>query len=148
MGSLDLKFAKPGIRVSRAAASLPAATASPLFNIENGFILLTSIFGVVTTVIQTQANNTKLVANPDSGTDTDLCAVLNISADAVGTVYAITGTVGDAMLGAGWAEKNMVAPLIIPPGTIDLSCAATNTGAIRWVLHYLPLESGAYVSAA
>lgn len=148
MGSYDPIFVRPGIRVSRAAAALPASTAAPLFTVTNGAILMTSIFGVVTTAIQNQANNTKLVANPTTGTDTDLCAVLNIANDGVGVVYTITGTVGDAMLGAGWAEKNMVAAQIILPGTIDLSCSATNTGAVRWVMHYLPLESGAYVSAA
>lgn len=148
MGSYEPIFIRPGIRVSRDAASLPASTASALFTVTNGAILMTSIFGVVTTAIQNQANNAKLVANPTTGTDTDLCAVLNIANDAIGTVYTITGTVGDAMLGAGWAEKNMAATQIILPGTIDLSCSATNTGAVRWVMHYLPLESGAYVSAA
>lgn len=148
MGSLDMRFARPGLRVVRPTASLPQTTQSALFTVSNGMILLTSIVGVVTTVIQTQANNTKLVANPTSGTDVDLCAVLNISADAVGDIYTITGVLSDAMVGAGVAAAAMAKPIIVPAGTIDLSCAASNTGAIRWVLHYLPLEAGASVAAA
>lgn len=149
MGNLDLKFAKPGLRVARPAAALPQTAQSALFTVSNGFIMLTSIFGVVTTVIQTQACNTKLVSNPTaSSTDVDLCAVLNISADAVGDIYTITGTLSDAMVGAGCTAAAMAKPIIIAPGTIELSTAASNTGAIRWVLHYLPLEAGATVAVA
>lgn len=137
-----------GNRVHRAAANLPQTAAAPLFTITGGRILLTSIVGEVTTVIQTQANNTKLVANPTVGSDMDLCAVLNISADAVGDVYSITGTLSDAMVGAGVAVAAMAKGIIIPIGTIDLNCAASNTGQIKWTMHYVPIDEGASVAAA
>src|SRR6185312_4831208 len=87
-----------GILVNRATASLPATTTASLFTISTGRILLTSIVGEVTTVIQTQADNTKLQFDPtDAGATQDLCAVLDITADAVGTMYSITGTPGTAM---------------------------------------------------
>lgn len=132
----------------RVAATLPATEATPYFTVT-GKILLLDIVGEVTTIIQTQANNTKLVANPTVGDDVDLCAVLDISADAVGTIYHITGTLANAMVattsGAGVAQA---APLIVAAGSIDLNCAATNTGASKWLVRYQPLEVGARVFSA
>lgn len=137
-----------GIQVERATQALPAATVqTPLFTISVGRVAFW-ILGEVTTVIQTQANNTKLIHNPTVGTDQDLCAVLSITADEVGTLYTITGTFADAMIGSGMAARLSATPVIAKPGTIDLLCAATNTGAVKWTLFYLPLDLSAAVVAA
>jgi len=141
-----------GILVNRATASLPATTTASLFTISTGRILLTSIVGEVTTVIQTQADNTKLQFDPtDAGATQDLCAVLDITADAVGTMYSITGTPGTAMqdsLNFVSADKMLARPMILKPGAILLNCAATNTGAVKWSLTYVPIDQGAAVAAA
>jgi hypothetical protein len=138
-----------GISVTRATAALPQTTQSPLFTIAGGLVAVTSILGVVTTAIQAQANNTKLVGNPTAGTDVDLCAVLSITGKEVGTVFGITGLFSDAMVGAnagaGVLPRNAVA---LNTGTLDLSCAASNTGSVRWVLTYVPIDTGATVVAA
>jgi len=136
-----------GKRVTRDTATLPAGVATPYFTVTGGPILLVQIYGVVTTIVQTQACNAKLIANPTTGSDVDLCAVLNITAAAAGSFFTITGTVADALLNLV-AVKAMVTPLIIPVGSIDLSMSATNTGATRWVAHYLPLESTSVLAAA
>lgn len=138
-----------GTRVSRATAALPQTTQSALFAVTGGRVLITSIVGQVTTVIQTQANATKLVANPTTGTDVDLCATLDITADQVGCLYGITGTLATAMVGAN-AGATVVPTnaVVVPVGTIDLSCAASNTGAVKWDLTYIPLDDGAAVTAA
>ena len=134
--------------VTRATAALPQTAAGALFTVT-GKILVVDIIGEVTTVIQTQANNTKLVANPTVGADVDMCAVLDISADAVGSTMNITGTLANAMVnvpgGAGVAQAGRQ---IIHGGTIDLNCAASNTGAIKWTLHWIPIEEDADVVAA
>lgn len=39
-------------------------------------------------------------------------------------------------------------PVVVPAGTIDLDCAASNTGSVKWSLFYWPLDPGAYVTAA
>lgn len=138
-----------GVRVNRATAALPQTTQSALFTVATGRILLTSIVGQVTTVIQTQANNTKIVSNPTTGSDVDLCAVLDITADQVGCLYGITGLFSDAMVGANAGAT--VVPrnaVVIPVGTIDLSCAASNTGSVKWSITYVPLDDGASVTAA
>lgn len=138
-----------GTRVDRATAALPQTAAAALFTVTGGRVAIMGILGEVTTVIQTQANNTKLVANPTAGTSVDLCAVLNISADEVGCLYGVTGTVGDALIGvnAGYAPLP-ARPLVVAAGTIDLDCAASNTGSVKWSIWYAPLDDGAVVTAA
>jgi len=137
-----------GEKVERAAAGLPASTAGALFNIIGGRVAITQIIGEVTTVIQTQANNTKLTGNPTTGTAVDICAVLNITADEVGCLYGITGLNTDALIGinAG-ALPAQTRDVILNVGTLDLDCAATNTGEVAWTIFYTPIDDGAYVTA-
>ena len=145
----QLRTIRFGIKVDRATASLPQTTQSALFTVATGRVLLTGIVGEVTTVIQTQANNTKIVSNPTTGTDVDLCAVLNITAKEVGTLFGITGLFSDALVGAnagaGVLPRNGI---VIPIGTIDLNCAASNTGSVKWSVTYVPLDNGATITAA
>lgn len=138
-----------GKRVDRATATLPQTTASAIFNVVGGRVAITQIIGEVTVAIQNQANNTKLVANPTTGSDVDICAVLSIANDEVGTLYGISGLNSDAMIGinAG-ALPGQVRNVIVPVGTIDLNCAASNTGSVKWTIYYIPLDDGAYVTAA
>jgi hypothetical protein len=138
-----------GERVERAAATLPQSTAAAIFNVKGGRVLVTLILGQVTTAIQNQANNTKLVANPTTGTDVDMCAVVDTANLEVGAKLAPVGTLATAL---GKATAGAIAaqatPIIVDPGTIDLNCASSNTGAVKWTLFYMPLDSGAYVEAA
>ena len=134
-------------RVSRATAALPQTTAETLVTITGGRVILANIIGEVTTVIQTQADNTKLVFNPtEAGASTDICAVLNITAKAVGTLFSITGTVATALQSGLWLTTTIGTPLILSEGTIELDCAASNTGSVQWDVYYLPLDEGATVA--
>lgn len=141
-----------GVKVQRATAALPQTTTSTLFTVSGGKVLITSLVGEVTTVIQTQADNTKLTFDPtDAGATQDLCAVLDITADAVGTCYSLTGTPATAMqdaLNFLPSNKVLAQPLVLKPGSILLDCAASNTGSVKWDLCYIPLDSGASVAAA
>jgi hypothetical protein len=138
--------------VERSAAALPQTTDGALFRITDGKIRVVGIYGEVTTVIQNQANNTKLKHNPSGvGSDVDLCAVLSIANDAVGTIYTITGDFSDAMQDALWAsetDKNMEpAGVVLGPGDIELDCAASNTGEVKWTLVYEIIDPAAHVVA-
>lgn len=141
-----------GVKTDRATAALPQTTASALFTITGGRILLTGIIGEVTTVIQTQADNTKLTFDPtDAGATQDLCAVLDITADAVGTMYSITGTPATALqdgLNFLSSNKQLAQPLVLKPGSILLDCAASNTGSVKWTAFWVPIDPAARLAAA
>lgn len=133
-------------QVRKAAATLPATTTQDLFTVT-GHIRIKHLTGRVTTVIQTQANNAKLIFHPTTGSDVDLCAVADITALAVDTKLAITGTLATA-LQKGLAVVGQSIPIEVGPGTIRLSCAATNTGATAWTLDYESVDgTGSAVAA-
>lgn len=135
--------------VERALATLPQTTNHALFTIGTGRILLTQLVGEVTTVIQTQANDTKLTATPTIGTAVDICAALDISADEAGCLYGISGLNTDALIGinAG-ALPGQWSSVVLPIGTLNLACAASNTGAVKWSARWIPLDLGATFVAA
>lgn len=145
----QLRTLLEGSKVDRATATLPQSAAGTLFTVTGGRVLVTSIVGEVTTVIQTQANNTKLQSVPTTGSTVDLCAVLDISAKEVGCLFGITGLFSDALVGsnagATVAPRNAV---VVPIGAIKLNCAASNTGSVKWSITYVPLDNGASVAAA
>ena len=134
--------------IERAASGLPQSTQSPLF-VVSGRVILVALVGEVTSAIQNQANDTKLIANPTVGADVDLCAVLDIDNHTVGTIYLLTGTFSDALSSATSGAIEMSnGTVVLANGTVDLDCNASNSGAIKWVLHYVPLDIGGYVTAA
>jgi hypothetical protein len=138
-----------GFQVDRVTAALPQTTQSAIFTVAGGRIALLGLIGEVTTVIQTQADNLSVTTNPTIGTDVALCAVLNVSAKEVGTLFGITGTFADALVGANAGATVLCdRPVVVPIGTIDLITSASNTGSVKWKLIYLPIDDGVTVTAA
>lgn len=136
------------VTVYTADAALPQTADGSLFTVT-GLVDIISIVGKVGTVIETQANDTLLKINPTDGADVDLCAALDISADAAKSFMSITGTVGDAMVNTpSGAFQKQATSIVVNAGVIELECAASNTGTIKWMLQYRPLEPGARVFAA
>ena len=132
----------------RGAANLPQTAQVPYFQVAGGRILLHGIIGLVTTGIQDAANNARLIMNPAAAADVDLCADLNIKNDAIGTMYSITGTLGDAMVESTSGVAPMQAkPTIVPVGTIDFKCDASKTGQTSWVVLWEAIDAGAVVTA-
>lgn len=153
LGSQELPVAdqgEGGNTVVRATATLPQTADSSLFTVANGQVELLALIGEVTTVIETQANATKLKFNPTgTGADVVLCADLDITADAVGTLYSLTGDPNDIMQDGLWVMFGGLAqPIVLGPGVIELECDASNTGNVGWQLLYRPLEPGATVVSA
>lgn len=135
--------------VNKGATTLPQTTATAQFTIAGGRVLVTAIVGEVTTIIQAQLNNVKLVANPTTGTSVDMCAILDITGDEVGCLYGITGTPADALVGTdAGLTVGLKSGLVLNIGTIDLDCSASNTGETKWTLHYIPIDIGATIVAA
>lgn len=133
-------------RAIRAADSLPQTTQEALFTIT-GTVIAWAIEGEVTTAIQNQLNNAKLVANPTTGADTDICAVTSLANAAVGTHLSITGTFATALvLSANGAHVAQAAGTVLTAGTLDLSCSASNTGAVKWSVLWQPLTADGNVT--
>lgn len=139
------------LTVERAAANLPQTAQSALFTVSGGRVLIVDLLGEVTTAVQNQANTTKVVFNPTVGTDKDLCSAANIADTAVGTYFAIdpqSVTLGGLQTVISFAWSRLSQPITLGPGTVDLNCAASNTGQVKWRLAYVPLDPGARVEAA
>jgi len=121
-----------------------------LFQVTGGPIKVVEVWGLVTTVIQTQNCSVKLLFDPTlPAGDIDLCAALEITTDAVGTLYSITGTEANAMVAEtdNVADTIMAQPLVMGPGMIELHSTATNTGKILWGLRFQPMAEGVEVIA-
>lgn len=132
-----------GLSVARATATLPATATGSIFTVTGGNIIITSIFGVVTTSIQAQANAIKLVATPTTGAVNDLCATVDVNGLAAGGLLSLTGLAGDVMVkSTGGGISTLRNPILVAPGAIGVNTAATNTGSVRWVLTYVALEAG------
>ena len=148
LDAASIRAVTHGTLVTKATATLPQGVAGTLFTITGGRIILVALVGEVTTAIENQANATKIVFNPTAtGDDQDLCATLDIVNDAAGEMYAITGTVGAAMvsdllIGNG----TLTSPLVLSAGVIELDCAASNTGSVKWDIIYVALDSDATVA--
>jgi hypothetical protein len=131
------------------AASLPQSVASNIFVITGGKVKILEIIGEVTTAIQNQANNTKLQSIQTApSTTTDICAVASTANLAIGTLLSMDGTFADAMVVSAGAHVGQAASFIQPIGSIKLNCAASNTGATKWMVKWVPLEPGALVLPA
>ena len=136
-----------GERVDRATDNI--TTGEDLFTIVGGRVAVNLIIGEVTTIIETKAVTFKLVANPTTGTSTDMCATLDLSADEVGTMYTISGAPATAMQrGESGSVLTQATPVIVAIGAIEAAVGDTHTGSIKWSVFYTPIDDGAYIEAA
>lgn len=143
----QLRLANYGTKVDRAAGALPATTNAALFNVLGGRIILVGIVGQVTTAIQAQANTLSLTTLSTTGAiTTPLTAGVDVTGAAVGNLYGIDGVRANAaVLGSNVYTNNEV---VVQPGSIRWVTTATSTGAMSWSVLYIPLDDGAYVTAA
>jgi len=122
-----------------------------LFTVSSGLVRLIDIVGYITTQIQAQQTEVKLVHSATGGGDTDMCAALDINAATQYKMLTITGTFANAMnLSAttGCKAGGQAAAVILSPGTIKLNSGAASTGAIEWHVLYQPITIGAKIAAA
>lgn len=135
------------------AKNSPVIASDDLFTVSGGPVRLLSLAGLITTVIQTQANNAKLTYTPTGGSAVDLCAVLNVTASAAGKVLVLNGVKATALVlstdtGVVVAANQSGMPIVLMPGTIALNCTASNTGVVDWYIEFEPMAPGALVTAA
>lgn len=135
--------------VSKATGTLAATTIS-LFTVTGGEVLITSLYGKVTTAI-TVANSYKLTIVPTTGDSADICQATDIGTTdtAAGTLLGFQfdqdGTTNTPVIlkGAGQVLRNIP----VPVGDIKHTSAGTD-GAITWYCTWVPLTQGARLVAA
>lgn len=141
-----LKF---GLRVDRAAAVLPATGNQTLFTVATGKIIILGLLGEVTTVASATATLINFAAVPTTGPVQNLNAptASAIENATVGTLVTISGLFTDAAIIGGAGQILDSTGVVIAPGGIRITTSATNTGALKYSLWYLPLDDGATVVA-
>lgn len=125
-----------------------AATTVPLFTIAGGEVLVTALWGKVTTSI-TVANDYYLQFNPTTGDTQKMCANTDI-----GTTDTLAGTLLTFGLATTTAPKKLMSvgygePLVtvLSIGQIESVSAGTD-GVISWYCTWVPLTDGATLVAA
>lgn len=163
-GPLQVREANFGFLVTGGPKTLPATTSSDIFSVNGGRVIITSLTGVVTTIIQAQACTISVGNKPTGGASAvaTLCAAsASISGLAVGTSFAVPAAKASALItsgvdgtlvfnGSSGAQGIPVSQgglAIVPVGTVQITTSATNTGAIQWSLTYVPYDTGANITA-
>ncbi len=150
----DVVRDKLGAKVTRAAADVLNGATVNLFTVATGRIMLMHFEGEVTgAAVDASNSNVKIVSNPTVGTDLDLCAVLDVISDELGTIYTLAGVLATALQGGsgGGAPGMSASGLVIPEGTIDIqSTVDVGTGGaqVKFEAWYIPLDSGATLASA
>ncbi len=142
-----------GRRVFRegAFADLDAVETVNLFRVSGGEVMITNMYGIVTTLIAAACTMGPVHTPTIGGVETDMAAIsASIATDAVNTVYgwdgAITGQIGPDGVGIGVPFDANYQILVV--GVIGLQVGVVATaGAIDWILHYIPLDPNAFVNA-
>ena len=137
-------------RTIRATSDIFAVAAVPVFRVATGMVYLFGFVGQVTTQVGAGANNLKFVSNPTTGTTTDLCANLDVDADDVGTLYAMTGIITDVLLRSehgGIRDGLWGNPFIVPIGDIESVSAANVAGSVQLTAWWAPITDGATLIA-
>ncbi len=140
-----------GHHVARAYDTLPQTDTEALFTVAGGRVLITLLFGEVTTVIQNSDPVAKITANPTTGSSIDVGSTVDLTSLEAGGFILCEGD-GTALIksnaGSAPGAASSSRPWIVNTGTIDLTTGASKTGAVKWDLYYVPLDEGASVVAA
>jgi hypothetical protein len=139
-----------------AATVWGAQAVTPLFNVVNGRVLVTSIWGEVTTVLSNNATLVKYYFTPTGGAQIDLSAIsLTIAQLAVGKRILAAGTIGGATTFSGIGASMMqTVPYVLGQvgvgGVIGIesTTASLTSGAMKFTVLYIPIDDGAYIVSA
>lgn len=134
--------------VTKSTGTLAASTVA-LFTVATGRVMVTSMFGLVTTSI-TVANSYKLQFNPTTGDTQDMCAATDIGTTdtAAGSILQFglgTTTAPPKLISVGYGTAMLNTVLTI--GQIEHVSAGTD-GVITWHVTWIPLDDGATLVAA
>lgn len=142
-----------GISVVKAAQNLPQTATAALFTVSGGAVLVTSLFGLVTTNLGATVTNLSLGTAVVGDSNASIIAATAIASKNAGTIVApqpgSNGAPAAAPFMGNAAFINMV-PLsesaFLLAANITWTTSASNTGQMKWYLTYIPLDQGASVS--
>ncbi|MET8475425.1 hypothetical protein ABZY90_19585 [Streptomyces sp. NPDC006422] len=143
----QLRLINLGQKVSKASGAFAADTRS-IFTVAGGEVMITALWGVVTTAI-TVANTVKLQTNPTVGDTADLITATDIGTTdtAAGTVLGVldqTDTPPDLNRGG-----KALGGVVVSTGNVEQVTTGTNPdGAVTWYATWVPLTDGATLVAA
>src|SRR5664279_5389262 len=145
----DIRTIKYGIRVQRTAAVLPTVGTGHIFQVKGGKISVVGIVGECTTACDGTVTTLKITSTPTVGTAVDITSAVAVTSKELGSLIGLASTLGGALsvtnAGAGQIPSGF--DFVVPIGFIDLITSATNVGAFKWSLLYVPLDDGASVVA-
>lgn len=133
-----------------------AADTRTIYTVTGGEVLITALWGKVTTAI-TVANTVKLQANPTTGDTTDITEATDIGTTdtAVGTVIGFTTSIDDPATAGALGEYSLMRggfllrDLVVTTGDIEQVTTGTGPdGAITWYATWVPLSDGARLVAS
>lgn len=133
---------------SKATGAITGNPTTPLFTIAGGEVLITALWGVVTTALSTDSGTYALQQNPTTGTTqvivtaTDLGTTDTAVGDLIGLTHGTTAA--PAFLRGGSIE----AGILVTTGQIEFVGAASANGAITFYVTWVPLTDGATLVAA
>lgn len=142
-----------GVQVTKSWTLPASATTQTLFTVANGNVLVTSMLGLVTTVIGSTATTLALGTVPTTGTaeSAGIATATAITSAEKGTWVAPQGSSGaaGALVNTGHAGSvpYLPVPFVVPPGTLSATTSANaGGGVILWYVTYVPLDTGATIS--
>lgn len=139
-----------GFHVSKATATVPQSTTQDIFVVSGGFVLVTLLYGVVTTEIGAGTTpDLQVQHDPTTGTTIDVATDVVIASDEVGTLYYVEGD-GTALIpiSSGYGQAAAGGGFFLPAGTLQIVTSESTAGATRWEIFYFALDAGASIASA
>jgi hypothetical protein len=139
-----------GIRTDASAARILVTPGTTLFTVSGGNVIMTAFYGEVIVVQSATACTLALIHTPTVGTASTLATgATDISGSAAGSCLALPTVLGATLTLTVTAEGVLTKTrYILRPGTMSIYGSDTPTGSIRWVMWYVPIEPGAYVTGS
>lgn len=143
---------RTGPLVVKTAQTLPSNTTLNLFTVSTGNVMVTSLYGVITTPTTATTFTLALGNKPTTGTAHTSAIATAVAAGTRETGTWLTTQVSSGIGGAlvvgtdGGTVLFKPAEFTLAPGNLTWTTSAAAQGAVTWYLAYVPLDPGAYVS--
>lgn len=137
-----------GAPVSKSTGAITGNPTTNLFTVAGGEVLITSLWGKVTTALTTDSGTYAIQNDPTTGDTVVIVTATDLGTTdtAVGTVVGLDRgtTAASKFLRGGRTDLNAV----VTTGTVDFVGAASANGAITFYVTWVPLTDGATLVAA